>query len=50
MLLRAVVIAHQVGASSVKDMGKVMGLVRPKLAGKADMAEVGNMIKTALNK
>jgi len=29
------------GAASVKDMGKVMGLLKPKLAGRADMGAVG---------
>lgn len=36
------------GASSVKDMGKVMGLLKPKLAGRADMAKVGAGIKSKL--
>jgi uncharacterized protein len=36
------------GASSVKDMGKVMGLLKPKLAGRADMAKVGASIKSKL--
>ena len=38
----------EVGASSVKDMGKVMGILRPKLAGKADMSTVGESIKSRL--
>jgi len=29
-------------------MGKVMGLVKPKLAGRADMAEVSKLIKARL--
>jgi uncharacterized protein YqeY len=33
------------GASSVKDMGKVMGALKPKLAGRADMGQVGAKIK-----
>ena len=33
------------GASSVKDMGKVMGLLKPKLQGRADMGQVGGKIK-----
>lgn len=37
------------GASSVKDMGKVMGLLKPKLAGRADMGKVGARIKARLN-
>jgi uncharacterized protein YqeY len=36
------------GASSVKDMGKVMGLLKPKLAGRADMGKVGAIIKSKL--
>lgn len=36
------------GASSVKDMGKVMGLLKPQLAGRADMAKVGASIKSKL--
>ena len=33
------------GASSVKDMGKVMGVLKPKLQGRADMSKVGGKIK-----
>lgn len=36
------------GASSVKDMGKVMGILKPKLAGRADMGKVGASIKSKL--
>lgn len=36
------------GASSVKDMGKVMGLVKSKVAGRADMGKVSALIKTKL--
>jgi uncharacterized protein YqeY len=36
------------GAASVKDMGKVMGLLKPKMQGCADMAVVGVKIKAAL--
>ena len=36
------------GASSIKDMGKVMGILKPKLAGRADMGAVSAKIKTAL--
>ncbi len=35
-------------AASVKDMGKVMGLVKAKAAGRADMAAVGARIKARL--
>lgn len=36
------------GASSVKDMGKVMGSVKPQVQGRADMAVIGALIKTKL--
>lgn len=36
------------GAQSVKDMGKVMELLKAKLQGRADMGEVGKLIKTML--
>src|SRR5207237_9396752 len=36
------------GAVSVKDMGKVMGVVKSKAAGKADMGAVGARIKAKL--
>jgi uncharacterized protein YqeY len=36
------------GASSVKDMGKVMGALKPKLQGRADMGKVGAKIKNKL--
>jgi uncharacterized protein YqeY len=37
------------GASSIKDMGIVMGSVKTKVAGKANMAEVSQKIKTKLS-
>ena len=37
------------GASSVKDMGKVMGAVKAKAAGRADMGAVSARIKAALS-
>ena len=36
------------GASSVKDMGKVMGVLKPKLQGRADIGQVGGKIKAKL--
>ena len=40
----------QVGAAGPQDMGKVMGVVKPKLAGKADMGVVSAQVKAALTK
>jgi uncharacterized protein YqeY len=36
------------GAASMKDMGKVMGVLKAKAAGRADMAAVGARVKAAL--
>lgn len=36
------------GASSVRDMGKVMGAIKSKAAGKADMGAVGARVKARL--
>ena len=36
------------GAASVKDMGKVMGLLKTRLAGRADMGQVSALIKAKL--
>jgi uncharacterized protein len=36
------------GASGVKDMGKVMALLKPRLAGKADMGKVSGQVKAKL--
>lgn len=36
------------GAKSAADMGKVMGLVKPKLAGRADMGKVSALVKARL--
>ena len=37
------------GASEMKDMGKVMGILKDKLAGKADMGSVSGKIKARLS-
>ena len=36
------------GATSAKDMGKFMGLLKSRLAGRADMSQVSGLIKTHL--
>jgi uncharacterized protein YqeY len=36
------------GAASIKDMGKVMGIIKAKAQGRADMAAVGAKIKAKL--
>ena len=38
------------GAAGPQDMGKVMGVLKPKLAGRADMTAVSAMVKAALSK
>ena len=38
----------QTGATTVKDMGKVMGIVKAQAAGRADMGAVGARIKAKL--
>jgi hypothetical protein len=38
----------ETGAKGPADMGKLMGILKPRLAGKADMAEVSKLVKAAL--
>ena len=38
------------GAADMKDMGKVMGLVKPQVVGRADMGAVSQTIKATLSK
>ena len=38
----------ETGAKGPADMGKLMGVLKPRLAGKADMAEVSKLVKAAL--
>jgi len=46
-LIRAAI--EQTGAASIKDMGKVMGIIKSKAQGRADMASVGARIKALLS-
>ena len=41
-------IIQQTGASSIKDMGKVMGILKDKYAGKMDFASASQLIKSKL--
>ena len=45
-LVRAAV--AEAGAGSMQDMGKVMGLLKPKVQGRADMGKVSALVKQAL--
>lgn len=38
----------ETGAAGVKDMGKVMALVKPQIVGRADVAKVSGLIKAKL--
>jgi len=38
----------ETGATSAKDMGKVIAWLKPKLAGRADMGAVSGLVKNAL--
>ncbi|MEJ2456051.1 MAG: GatB/YqeY domain-containing protein [Candidatus Thiodiazotropha sp.] len=37
------------GAEGMRDMGKVMGLVKPKMQGRADMSQVSALVKQKLS-
>ncbi len=37
------------GAESMKDMGKVMGIIKPKVQGRADMGAVSKLLKDRLS-
>jgi uncharacterized protein len=39
----------QTGAAGAKDMGKVMGVLKGRLAGKADMGKVSALVKSKLS-
>jgi len=38
------------GAAGVQDMGKVMAILKPQLAGRADLGKVSGQVKAALSK
>ena len=42
-------IVSEVGAQDIKDMGKVMGSLKPLIAGKADAGVVSQLVKKALS-
>ena len=37
------------GAVTIKDMGKLMGMLKPQLQGRADMAKVSQLVKSRLS-
>ncbi len=39
----------ETGAKGAADMGKLMAVLKPRLAGKADMGEVSKLVKAALS-
>ena len=39
----------ETGAETMKDMGKVMGIVRPQVQGRADMGAISGVIKARLS-
>ncbi len=41
-------VVAETGAENIRDMGKVMGAIKAKAAGRADMAAVGAKVKTIL--
>jgi uncharacterized protein YqeY len=38
----------EAGASSIKDMGRVMGLLKPKVQGRTDMGKLSGLVKQQL--
>ncbi len=39
----------QSGAASMQDMGKVMGILKPQVQGRADMAQISQQVKSQLS-
>ncbi len=39
----------ETGAKAMPDMGKVMAILKPKLAGRADMGKVSALVKSKLS-
>ena len=46
MLAAVKAVVAETGASSMKDMGKIMGVLKTKYAGQMDMGKVSGIIKT----
>ncbi len=46
MLAAVKVVVAETGASSMKDMGKIMGVLKTKYAGQMDMGKVSGIIKS----
>ena len=42
-------VVAEAGASGIKDMGKVMALLKSRLAGRADMGKVSGLVKSKLS-
>lgn len=40
---------NSTGASSMADMGKVMGIVKPQVQGRADMSSISKIVKSRLS-
>ena len=43
-------VISETGATSAKDMGKVMNALRPRLAGRADMGKLSGLVKERLSR
>jgi uncharacterized protein len=40
---------QETNAANIRDMGKVMGIIKPKIQGRADVATVSNQVKDRLS-